>query len=212
MLRHTLAIGFATAFFFGSPVFAAALEDGRDAYQKGDYAAALKLLRPLADAGNPEAQVFVGMSYEFGDGVTKNTAEAVKWYRQAAQKGSIDAAYNLGTIYEDGNGIAKNIPEAVKWFREAAAKGHVLSQRELASLYHEGAAGMERDDKEAVFWFRMATGKNDVPSMTALGQMYLAGQGVMPDRKEAQDLLRRAAELGDPDAKKIFDRVFGAAR
>jgi TPR repeat protein len=77
MLRHTLAIGFATAFFFGSPVFAAALEDGRDAYQKGDYAAALKLLRPLADAGNPEAQVFVGMSYEFGDGVTKNTAESM---------------------------------------------------------------------------------------------------------------------------------------
>jgi len=209
MLRKGLALGFAAAMFLGSPVFAAALEDGRDAYQKGDYAAALKLLRPLANAGNPEAQVFIGMSYEFGDGVAKNTAEAVKWYRQAAQKGSLDAAYNLGTMYEDGNGVAKNIPEAAKWFREAAAKGHAPSQRELGSLYHGGVAGMERDDKEAAFWFRMATGKNDVPSMTALAQMYLAGQGVTPDRKEAQDLLRKASELGDSDAKKVLDREFG---
>ena len=209
MLRNTLAIGFVSVMFFGTTAFAAALEDGRDAYQKGEYPAALKLLRPLADAGNPEAQVFIGMSYEFGDGVKKSTVEALKWYRQAAQKGSIDAAYNLGTIYEDGDGVPKNLPEAAKWFREAAAKGHALSQRELASLYHDGGTGMQRDDKEAAFWFRMATGKNDVPSMTALAQMYLAGQGVMPDRKEAQDLLRRASELGDPDAKKILDREFG---
>jgi TPR repeat protein len=212
MLRKTLAVGFATVMFIGSPAFAAALEDGRDAYQKGDFAAALKLLRPLANAGNPEAQVFIGLSYEFGDGVTKNTAEAVKWYRQAAEKGSIDAAYNLGTIYEEGNGVPKNMTEALKWFRQAAAKGHSLSQRELGSLYHAGAAGMERDDKEAAFWFRMATGKNDVPSMTALGEMYLAGQGVMPDRTEAQDLLRRASELGDPDAKKVLDKEFGSGR
>jgi len=133
MLRRTLAIGFATIMFLGSPAFGAALEDGRDAYQKGDYAGALKLLRPLADAGNPEAQVYIGLSYEFGDGVAKNTAEAVKWYRQAAEKGSIDAAYNLGTIYEEGNGVPKNMVEALKWFRQAAAKGHSLSQRELGS-------------------------------------------------------------------------------
>ena len=66
---------------------AAALDDGRDAYQRGDYAAALRLLRPLADSGNPDAQVFIGMSYEFGDGVMKDTAQAVKWYRQAAAEG-----------------------------------------------------------------------------------------------------------------------------
>jgi TPR repeat protein len=198
--------------FAASPAFAAALDDGRDAYQKGDYATALKLLRPLADAGNPEAQVFIGMSYEFGDGVAKNTSEAVKWYRQAAEKGNTDAAYNLGTIYQEGTGVAKNIPEAVKWFRMAAAKGDPLSQRELGTIYRDGSAGVKRDEAEAAKWFRMATGKNDVPSMTALGEMYLAGRGVAADRKEAQDLLRRASELGDSDAKRIYDREFAATR
>src|SRR5438874_12072440 len=120
MLRvHPRAIAFAALLSFAALPAFTALEDGRDAYQNGDYAAALRLLRPLADAGNPEAQVFIGMSYEFGDGVTKNTAEAVKWYRQAADKGNMDAAYNLGTIYEEGNGVPKNIAEAVKWFRVA---------------------------------------------------------------------------------------------
>src|SRR5436309_1982600 len=106
----------------GAPTMAAALDDGRDAYQRGEYTIALHLLRPLADAGNPEAQLFIGLSYEFGDGVTKNTAEAVKWYRQAADKGNPDAAYNLGTMYEEGNGVPKNVGEAVKWFRISAAK------------------------------------------------------------------------------------------
>lgn len=193
------------------PVFGAALEDGRDAYHKGDYASALKLLRPLADQGNPEAQVFIGMSYEFGDSIAKNAKEAINWYRKAAQKGNADAAYNLGTMYEDGEGAAKNIPEAMKWFRMGAAKGDPLSQRELGTLYRDGN-GIKRDPEQAARWFRMATGKNDVPSMTALGQMYLAGQGVMPDRMEAQYLLRRASELGDPDAKKIYDREFSSGK
>jgi hypothetical protein len=34
----------------------------------------------------------------------------------------------------------------------------------------------------------------------------------MPDRTEAQDLLRRASELGDPDAKKVLDKEFGSGR
>ena|SRR5215469_10919155 len=68
------------------PVLAAALEDGRDAYHKGDYATALRILRPLADQGNPDAQVFIGMSYEFGDGIAKDTKEAINWYRKAAER------------------------------------------------------------------------------------------------------------------------------
>ena len=37
------------------------LEDGQAAYQKGDYATALQILRPLAEQGNPAAQTVFGM-------------------------------------------------------------------------------------------------------------------------------------------------------
>ena len=38
-------------------VFAQGYEEGRSAYIKGDYQAAYKILRPLADAGDAEAEI-----------------------------------------------------------------------------------------------------------------------------------------------------------
>ena len=42
--------------------FAGPLEDADTAYRKGDYATALRLLRPLADQGHPIAQSLLGIS------------------------------------------------------------------------------------------------------------------------------------------------------
>ena len=35
-------------------------KDGMDAYQRGDYATAMRLWRPLADQGNAAAQLYLG--------------------------------------------------------------------------------------------------------------------------------------------------------
>ena len=55
------------------------------AYSRGDYAAALRLIRPLADKGNANAQHNLGALYVEGRGVPQNDAEAMKWYRLAAE-------------------------------------------------------------------------------------------------------------------------------
>jgi uncharacterized protein len=47
-------------------VFAGPLEDGQAAYNRGDYATALKLFRPLAEQGNADAQNNLGWLYERG--------------------------------------------------------------------------------------------------------------------------------------------------
>ena len=44
-------------------------EDGVAAYQRGEYAAALNLLRPLAEQGDPGAQFKLGVMYRNGEGV-----------------------------------------------------------------------------------------------------------------------------------------------
>ena len=62
-------------------------EDGVAAYKRGDYATALRLLRPLAAQGNAAAQYLLGLMYGRGDGVPQDDAEAVKWYRLAAEQG-----------------------------------------------------------------------------------------------------------------------------
>ena len=79
-----------------------------------------KLIRPLADNGNATAQFELGTMYYYGEGVTKDDAEAVKWYRKAAEQGHAGGQSNLGFIYENGYGVTKNVEEALEWYRKAA--------------------------------------------------------------------------------------------
>ena len=62
-----------------------ALKDGAEAQYKGNYAQALKLLRPIAEEGNAIAQGLLGGMYGQGKGVTQDYQQAVKWFRLAAE-------------------------------------------------------------------------------------------------------------------------------
>ena len=57
---------------------------GFAAYERGDYATALQLLRPLAEAGDANAQFHLGRIHLGGRGVAKNETEAAQWFRRAA--------------------------------------------------------------------------------------------------------------------------------
>jgi TolA-binding protein len=53
-----------------------AFENGVAAYERGDYATAMRLWRPLADRGNGDAQYNLGVMYDKGLGVRPNDAVA----------------------------------------------------------------------------------------------------------------------------------------
>jgi uncharacterized protein len=78
-----------------APVAAAEYDD---AYARGDYATTLRLVRPLADRGDADAQYRLGFMYAHGEGVTQDYVFAVIWYRKAAEQGYGDAQYVLGLI------------------------------------------------------------------------------------------------------------------
>lgn len=54
---------------------------GLAAYVRGDYAEAVRLIRPLAEQGNASAQYRLGFMYTTGQGVPRDLAEAKKWFR-----------------------------------------------------------------------------------------------------------------------------------
>ena len=56
------------------------------AYERGDFAAALTLMRPLADQGLASAQFQLGIMYEKGRGVTQDDVQAHKWLDLAATR------------------------------------------------------------------------------------------------------------------------------
>ena len=96
---------------------------GWDAYDAGDYQAALTEWRPLAEQGNALAQTNLGWMYENGNGVPQDYAEAVKWYRLAVEQGDAMAQNNLGWMYENGNGVLQSNVMAHMWYNIASANG-----------------------------------------------------------------------------------------
>jgi hypothetical protein len=56
-----------------------ALSNGKAAFERKDYAAAMRWNREAADRGNPTAETLVGYLYERGLGVAPDEAEALSW-------------------------------------------------------------------------------------------------------------------------------------
>ncbi len=133
----------------------AGFKEGVAAYKKGDYAAAFKEFRPLAEQGNASAQYNLGVMYANGLGVPKDDREAVKWFRKSTEQGYARAQYNLGVMYDEGRGVPQDDKEAAKWYRKAAERGLARAQNNLGVMYVKGR-GVPQDYVFAHKWFNIA--------------------------------------------------------
>ena len=64
------------------------LEDFDAAYQHGDFAAAVQLLRPLADQGNALAQTSLGIMHAQGQGIPQTTCRPSSGFARRPTKGT----------------------------------------------------------------------------------------------------------------------------
>ncbi|AJO90478.1 sel1 repeat family protein [Haemophilus influenzae] len=125
----TTALLGASIFSFQSTAWADTLEQqfqqGSEATTRGDYQTTFKFLLPLAEQGNAEAQLMLGVMYARGIGVKQDDFEAVKWYRQAAEQGYANAQAILGFSYLLGqSGVQVNKSLAKEWFGKACDNGN----------------------------------------------------------------------------------------
>ena len=90
------------------------------AYDRANYATALKVWLPRAQEGDKEAQTLVGEIYEKGLGLAPDYTLAAAWYRKAADQGYAPAEINLGLLYERGQGVPKDPQKALDWYRRAS--------------------------------------------------------------------------------------------
>lgn len=90
------------------------------AYDRANYASALKIWLPKASEGDAEAQTYVGEIYEKGLGIAPDYATAAAWYRKAAEQGNAQAQTNLGFLYEKGLGVKQDSITALNWYRKAS--------------------------------------------------------------------------------------------
>ncbi len=116
-----LLLTFALLIGLAAPAWAG-FNEGLAAYERGDYATALREFRPLAEQGDAVAQNNLGVMYRRGEGVPQDYAEAVKWYRKAAEQGAALALNNLGVMYDQGQGVPQDYVQAHVWFNLAASR------------------------------------------------------------------------------------------
>lgn len=107
---------------------------GVDAWEGGDYQRAVAIWRPLALAGDPDAQFNLGQAYKLGRGVPADMAQAETWYTRAAKQGHLQAEDNLGLVLFTGNRRQEAMPHIVR----SAARGEPRAQYVLGTAHFNG--------------------------------------------------------------------------
>lgn len=125
------------------------------AWRQQDYAQALRLTQPLAQAGDPEAQQLLAGFYRRGEGVPASPARALLWMRKAAAAGYGPAQKALGDYHLDGVGGRADRAMAFQWWKRSAEAGDPDGLYQLGVAYAKGL-GTPKDPGQAELYLRRA--------------------------------------------------------
>lgn len=183
----------------------AGVDEGKAAFLAANYKAAWKELRPLAAAGNADAQYLVGVMYSHGKGVARDAATSARWYEKAARQGNADAAFNLGFMrYQQGK-----FDDAAPWLLKAAQKGNGMAQYLVGSMYLHGQ-GLQQDDARAYRWTLAAADKGVPEAQYNAGLMCTKRvQQQACRRTDAYKWFRLLAAAGYPGARQNVEMLAG---
>ena len=184
---------------------------GIAAFDRKDYAEAMRWYRTAADQGNADAQGHIGELYAVGLGVEQDYAEAMRWLRLAADQGNAQAQKNVGLFFLNGWGVKQDYVEAKRWLRVAAKQGDARAQDTMGYLYVTGH-GVARDYDEAMRWYRMAADQGDASAQASIGRLYNKGLGVDQDYTEALRWFRLAADQGNAKAQAGIGYLYETGR
>lgn len=132
---------------------------GLDAYHRGDVVAAMRALRPAAEAGHAPAQVLLGFILE----KSGDPEPAARLYAQAAAQDEAEGHASLAHLLLTGQGVAKDEKRALGHFSKAAERGHGPSIQWLAEAYRRGLHGLVSTAPEAALWQQRAAALKGKP-------------------------------------------------
>lgn len=195
--------------FIGTALFIVSLSasspemtTGHEAFARKDYTTAFRIWKPLAEAGDAEAQYNLAILYERGLGVLRDLSQAFDLCHMAALQGLPQAQVELGRLYARGWGTAQRYGDALQWFEKAADQGDPAGQRNVGWLYDQGY-GVPQNYKTAAKWYQLAAAQGNAEGQYALANLYLEGNGVHKDPVQAYCLLTRAAVTKKKAAAKV---------
>lgn len=159
-MRISLTVFVLVMLVTSGPSVADKLSIGIAAYDSHIYVKSYKLLKPFADQGKAEAQLYLGFMYEEGNGVPKDYSVAMSWFQKAASQNNKEAIYWIGNLYAQGKGVNRNMPKAAKWYLKAAKLDHAVAQSKLGYMYQVGE-GVPKNQSKSNAWYDKAANHDE---------------------------------------------------
>lgn len=189
------------------------LGKGVAAFEERDFEEAYEVLRPLAEEGDPRAQLFLARIFEQEKapaealnvgGKYRYSRPAVRWYRRAAENGNAEAMNALAVHHGQGWKHLEEDPDrAVELLRRASEAGYGKASYNLYALQRNRGHGEQARD----MLFRAAE-QGMAKAQNRLGMLYATGkEGLDQDFRAAEKWLSRAAKQGHKPAQATLPTV-----
>lgn len=102
------------------------LNNGAEAYQKGDFKTAVDLYTKSAQAGNVTALSNLGYCYYYGRSIPVDKEKAKECWTKAALMDDVCAIYKLGDMYRNGD-----LPKDEKFAKNLYVKAYLIAKEEI---------------------------------------------------------------------------------
>ena len=160
--------------------------------------------RAEADSGDSEALYLLALSLPKEEG-----AKAAELLKKATEAGNLSAQSELGIRLCKGDGIDKDAATGVELLQRAVDQGCARAVAELAQWYEHQPRSKANEtivNTTAFNWLKRAADSGDAQSMVDLSAYYQYEEeamsvGIPVDQKLANEILMRAAKLGNAQAQ-----------
>lgn len=214
-----------------------ALLTGTKLYQAQRYVPAIKILKPLAERGNDNAQLLLAAYYleqlkdkekgylwlekssqtnvkskiVYGTVLIRegNSDKGISLITEAADSGNTEAIELLINLYNGSffEGKYKDPAKAYQYGQVLASRGDKNAQYFTACCLFSGT-GTEKNEAEAVHWFTSAAQQGHKDAQRLLGAILINGcNGQAKDIEAAKRWLNMAAAQGDEEAKSLLKEI-----
>jgi hypothetical protein len=143
----------------------------------------------------------VGYMYESGQ-IGQNYAKAAELYEKGCVLGDAGGCASLAVLYENGTGVSEDLQQAVNYYDRACSAGLASSCAHLALLYEQGGNYVY-----AATYHQNGCDAGDAKECSAIARMYYEGGSVSQDAQKAQELFKKACDLGDETGCKNYQIV-----
>ena len=179
---------------------------------KSDFAGAVDVLKPYADAKNADVDPLLADAMLLSAAASKKSEEAkaadsraaLAKAEECAARGNGGCMNVLFSAWSLGTAGQKDWPKALDYLQKAVAAGDAGAKLNYAIILYRGAPQVEKDVDRACKYFReVADGPGQVVATYYLGVVLYRGQCGQPvNREGGVELIQIAADHALPEAER----------